>query len=355
MTTRINVGLMGCGRIARLVHMNTLKGMRGVRLLAVSDADEKCRDDAGRAAPGAKIFSDYRELLGYKDIDAVIICLPNSLHAEAAAEAFREGKHVYLEKPLARNTEEGERVIKTWKKSGMKGMIGFNLRFNPLYQALKNRIRSGIIGNINCVRTVFTSASRSLPEWKRSRESGGGVPLDLASHHADLVRYLLDTEIAEVYGRIESRVSEHDNASVSMRTKNGLDVQSYFSLNSIDEDKIEIYGTLGKLTADRYHSLNVELVSSESHEHGRIGRLKDYLSSIPASPVLKDRILGTGREPSFERALGHFASSILEGAPTSPDLADGFASLCAIEAVEESARTGRTVSLRDQSVAGGKE
>ncbi|MGE0369870.1 MAG: Gfo/Idh/MocA family protein [Candidatus Dadabacteria bacterium] len=345
---RINLGLIGCGRIARLVHLSSIKNLGDVRLSAVSDTDSGCANAAAKAVPGAKVYGDYRGLLGSEDIDAVIICLPTFLHAEAASEAFSHGKHVYLEKPLAQNTKEAAQVLEAWSKRGKAGMAGLNLRFNPIYKELKEKIDSGAVGDINSVRTVFTSSSRGLPEWKRTRATGGGVLLDLASHHADLARYVFGSEITEVKASIESRESEDDNAFMEMKMENGIHVQSYFSLNSTDEDKIEVYGTKGKLTADRYNSFGVCFTPS-GPGRGSLGKLADYLSQIPGSPVLKDRLLGTGREPSFEFALGHFAEAISGGFQPSPSLADGLASLRIIEAAEESARTGRAVSAGERS------
>ncbi len=351
---RINLGLIGCGRIARLVHLSSIKNLGGVRLSAVSDTDGGCANAAAKAIPGAKVYGDYKELLGSEDIDAVIICLPTFLHAEAASEAFSHGKHVYLEKPLAQNTKEAAQVLEAWSKSGKAGMAGLNLRFNPIYKELKEKIDSGTVGDINSVRTVFTSSSRGLPEWKRKRATGGGVLLDLASHHADLLRYIFGSEIAEVKASIESRGSEDDNAFMEMKMENGICVQSYFSLNSIDEDKIEVYGTRGKLTADRYNSFGVRFTPS-GYNKGSLGKLADYLSEIPRSPVLKDRLLGTGREPSFELALGHFAAAVSGGFQPSPGLADGRAALRIIEAAEESAGTGRAVSTGERSGSGREE
>ncbi len=344
MTVRINLGLIGCGRIARLVHLPCIEKLKGVKLTAVSDTDAASAGAAAAGVPGAKVYTDYRELLHDGDVDAVLICLPTFLHAAAAAEAFRSGKHVYLEKPLAQNTGEAAPVIEAWRKSGKAGMAGLNLRLSPIYASLKSKIDADMAGGINSVRTVFTASSGSLPDWKRSRAAGGGVLLDLGSHHADLIRYIFGAEIAEVRAGIESKESEHDNAFLEMRTDNGIYVHSFFSLNSIDEDKIEVYGTRGKLTADRYNSFGAVFTPAGGNR-GIAGKLTDYLSTIPGSPVLRDRLLGTGREPSFELALGQFAAAVSGGLNPSPDLADAFSSLEVIEAAEESAATGRTVSL----------
>ncbi|MEW6143678.1 MAG: Gfo/Idh/MocA family oxidoreductase [Thermodesulfobacteriota bacterium] len=346
MTQNVNVGLIGCGRIASLVYLNFLSKIPGLRLAAIAEPDAVRREKAGVSAPGAALHTDYKELLREPDISAVIICLPNHLHSEAAVAAFEYGKHVYLEKPIAINSTQAEEVVRTWKKSGLAGMAGFNLRFNPVYRALREDIGSGAIGDAVFMRTVFTSSGRELPEWKKLRSTGGGALLDLASHHIDLVRFILNDEITQIFARTSSHRTEDDNAMLEYKTSGGIHVQSYFSINSVDEDKIKVYGTGGKLTADRYGSLNVRIESGESARRGRLSYLKQAARSLLRNPVsFKDKLLCPGKEPSFETAIGHFASAVRENRGVSPDLSDGLRCITILEAAEESARSGRMISL----------
>ncbi|MFI5323070.1 MAG: Gfo/Idh/MocA family protein [Thermodesulfobacteriota bacterium] len=347
MTQNINIGLAGCGRIASLVYLNMLNKIPGLKLIAIAESDSAIREKAGKSALDVTIYPDYNDLLGDPDINAVIICLPNHLHAQAAIAAFNNGKHVYLEKPIAVKRTEAEGVITVWKESNLVGMTGFNLRFNPLYRALKEHVKTGIIGDVTCVRTVFTSPGRALPEWKKRRSTGGGALLDLASHHVDLIQYILGNDVIEIYARVRSHTTEDDNVVLEYKTSGNIDIQSYFSINSADEDKIEVYGTLGKLTADRYNSLNVEIDTSDSAEMGRIRRLTRGIRSMLLSPNLIDKILATGREPSFELAISHFVSAMRGLQKASPDLLDGYKCLAVLEAAEESARTGRVIALQE--------
>jgi myo-inositol 2-dehydrogenase/D-chiro-inositol 1-dehydrogenase len=342
----INVGLIGCGRIASLVYLNILKKIPGLRLTAIADSDAANREKAGRSAPHAQLYTDYTDLLRNPNIGAVIVCLPNHLHSEATVAAFENGKHVYLEKPIAVSKKEADRVLNAWKKSSLVGMIGFNLRFNPTYRTLKEDIESGAIGDVVFVRTVFTSSGRELPEWKKHRSTGGGALLDLASHHVDLVRYVLGDEVVQISARISSRTTEDDNVVLDYKTSGGVHVQSYFSINSIDEDKIKVYGTRGKLSADRYASLNVKIESGESARQGRLSYLKQVVRSLLRNPSsFKDKLLSPGREPSFQTAISRFASAVRENREVSPNLLDGLRCLTVLEAAEESARSGRMISL----------
>lgn len=274
------------------------------------------------------------------------ICLPNVLHAEAAIAAFEKGKHVYLEKPLATNVADGERVVEAWRRSGLVGMIGFNYRFQRLYQRLRQQIRAGRLGELVGMSSVFSTAGRELPEWKLTRENGGGVLLDLASHNIDLIANLLEQPVAEVFARIQSKRSEEDTAALQLRLASGLAVQRFFSLSAAEEDRFELYGTAGKLTADRYLSSHVE-ISDPARNLARIKKFGHSIRSLIHSPYLLERFRQETCDPSFHSALAYFVESVRLGRAAQPDLLDGLRSLTVIEAAEESAGAGCAVSIAD--------
>src|SRR5262245_25838070 len=111
----LKVGLIGCGRISQWVHMGNLARLPNVEIGALAEGDADRREAAAHQVPKAAVFSDYHELLEMRDVDAVIICLPNALHAQAGIAAMERGKHVYLEKPLATSLAEGRRVVEAWR------------------------------------------------------------------------------------------------------------------------------------------------------------------------------------------------------------------------------------------------
>jgi predicted dehydrogenase len=323
-----------------------LKELPEVELFALAESDPVRRKAASKRAPKARAFASYEELLLMPGIDAVVICLPNNLHAEATLKAMEHGKHVYLEKPLATSLSEAQDVLQAWQGSRLVGMIGFNYRFNSLYQTVKQHCLSGRLGELVCARSVFSTSLRALPNWKNTRQSGGGVLLDLASHHFDLLRYLFEVEVKDVFANVWSHNSEDDSAALQIRLANGLVVQSFFSLSSTEEDRFEIYGQSGKLSVDRYFSFDVEISDSRA-KFTRIKWLGRKLQSILRSPYLKEKILAPGIEPSFRTALAHFISGVKKNQPVSPDFWDGYQSLALIEAAEKSARTHSVVSIDD--------
>jgi myo-inositol 2-dehydrogenase / D-chiro-inositol 1-dehydrogenase len=342
--SRLKVGVMGCGAIAQAVHLPVLAALPGVELVAVADPDCKRREEARRRAPGASALSGYEELLDLPRLDAVVICLPTILHAEAAIAALDRGKHVYLEKPLAMNLEEGRQVIDAWLRAGTVGMIGFNYRFNPLHQEARRQIQAGRLGQILGAQTGFSHPSREVPDWRRRKSSGGGVMLDLASHHVDLVRYLCQCEVEEVHAWSCSHESEEDSAAVHLRLSNGMLTQSFFSACSTDQDWVEIIGRAGRLRVDRYQSLALQVIG-QGGGIARLRRLREGLRLIPRARYWLSKMRAPLHEPSYRASLAAFAAAAGNNTSAAPDLLDGYINLAIVEAAIESAGSNRPVAI----------
>jgi predicted dehydrogenase len=348
--TTLKVGLIGCGRIAQQAHLPNLVRLPGIELVAYAEPEAERRAQAARLAPRALAFQSYEELLNRAKVHAVVVCLPNAFHAEATIAALERGLHVYLEKPLATSSTEALRVIEAWRRAGVVGMMGFNYRFNKLYESMRARLNSGALGEPATARTVFSTAAKNLPEWKLDRRTGGGVLFDLASHHLDLVRYFFEQEVSEVYAEIQSRRSACDSAMLQMRLTGGASVQSFFSTSGVEEDSFEIYGERGKLSVNRYLSLDVRH-SRPTLEGVRLGQLHHALRSLVRAPYLLKKMGAAVQEPSYLTALERFVAAVRAGASPKPDFYDGYYNLQIIEAAERSAATGCKARVKDASLS----
>jgi myo-inositol 2-dehydrogenase/D-chiro-inositol 1-dehydrogenase len=340
----LRIGLIGCGHMGRIVQLNILRRLPHVEVVALAEPDALRREAANRQIPLATAFADYHELLDQPEVDAIIICLPNALHADAAINALQSGKHVYLEKPLATNLDDGRKLLDAWRHSGQVAMIGFSYRFNPLHQEVGRLLQTGRLGELIGARSVFTTAPHRVPEWKQRRVTGGGALLDLASHHVDLVRFWFDQKVLEVRASVKSERVEADTATLELRLANGLLVQSFFSMSSVDDDRFEIYGRGGKLSLDRYKSWNVAITDLE-RASAPWSRFRQVVACLPRSRFALNKLLAPRREPSFAAALSHFVAAAQSGQQTSPNFEDGFHSLAVITAAEESARTGHPMPV----------
>ena len=340
----IGVGLIGCGHIARAVHLKILARMPGARVVAVAEPDERSRAAALGEVPAARAFRDYRELLEDPATDAVVVSLPSGLHAEAAIAALEAGKHVYLEKPLATDAAGGRAVLSAWRKSGRVGMIGFNYRFNRLFLDAARLLASREAGDPIAVRSIFASAPRQLGGWKAERGHGGGVLLDLASHHVDLSRFLFREEVADVDCALRSVRTEDDTASLQLRLAGGMLVQSFFSHCAADEDRFEIYCERGKITVERGAGL-AAFVSRGRRETRRVDSIRRAWSAARNARYGYEKFRAFGHEPSWALAFARFLACVRSERAASPDLEDGWRSLEVVLAAEEAARSGRRVSL----------
>lgn len=348
---QLRIGILGCGRIALSTHLPLLAAMPGVTLTALAEPDPLLRQRALNIAPGALATADWRDVIAREDVDAVVVCLPSALHAEAGAAALNARKHLYLEKPIACDLPGSHLLLDAWKKSGCIAMTGFNYRFHPLAVELKRQIQSGRIGKVIGIQSVFSTRAGDLPVWKANRGSGGGVLLDLASHHIDLFRFLLTSEIQSVFARVTSLQSEADTATLDLRDTGGVGIHSFFSLRSLEHNRVAIFGTNGKLSLDFYQSTKVDFDPAGPGD--ALGRMAEIPANLwrRGNKVLASKLNPRASQISWQAALAEFVASTREMRPASCDLNDGLASLTVIDAAERSAFSKASVELLPETVA----
>lgn len=333
MPAPVRIGVLGCGAIACAHHLPALRRLSGTVVVGLADPDGAARDRAAELAPGATIHADPIELLGRSDVDAVVIAAPTALHADLVVAAARAGKHVYIEKPLATSEAEASRVLEEVARSGVTATVGFNRRRQPVYEQARQLLDAGRIGNVHFVHTAFCEPVEisGLPNWKRTRATGGGVLLDLGSHHFDLVRWFLRAEIEVVYAQTRSDRSEQDCALTEISTSTGAEVQSLFSFRAAHADFVELFGDLGRLRVDRHGG---SLVLHRARRRG-YGIRRAWTPSTGRALAWKARrLVGRGGDPSYERALEAFVQRLGGAHVEIPSLEDGLRSLQAVLAAE---------------------
>jgi myo-inositol 2-dehydrogenase/D-chiro-inositol 1-dehydrogenase len=342
----LRVGVVGCGTIARAVHLPLLTRMPRVSVAALADPDDTQRALAHRLAPTAATFADARALFEGAAIDAVVICSPSGLHAAHARAAVQRGLHIYLEKPLATSLAEAVPLRDAWRRAGVVGMMGYNYRFNDLISRLRARVRRGAVGPVVAVRTTFCAPSGRLPSWKQRRETGGGVLLDLASHHIDLIRFLLERKIRRVRAALRSRHTEDDCALLELELEGGAQVQSLFAFGAAPAERIEIHGEAGRLTVDRSASWDVEYEPAGVSPSIR-GRIARRISALGRVGFVVEKLRSPLHEPSYRIALEQFVAAIHGSSSCQPDFDDGLTCLAVVEAAARSAECGRVIEMHE--------
>jgi predicted dehydrogenase len=346
---KLRVGIAGCGGVARVVHLPLLARRPDVQLTAVAEPDDMARQRAvAKYAVRARAFRTLAEMLAEADLDAVVVALPTNLHADASRAVLGSGRHVFVEKPLAADLSSAAAVLESWQASGLAGMVGFNCRANSLHLRLRDLIRSGRAGEIVYFRTMFATAPHEGPAWKRKRATGGGVLLDLGSHHLDLIRFLFDREIMGVRAAIDSRRSENDTALLELELDGGIRGHAFFSLASAETDRVEVFGERASLAVSRYTSLDVEVRDNPGSDGGAAGRALGKVVALRRFPEFVATRRSPLRDRGYAALLDRFVHWARGGqAPADgPDLLDGFACSATIDAAERSVTSRRMEAPR---------
>jgi myo-inositol 2-dehydrogenase / D-chiro-inositol 1-dehydrogenase len=338
MTPPLRIGVLGCGAITRRHHLPSLRRIDAGAVVALADPDPVALAEAGRLAPGADAHDRADALLARPDVDAVVIAAPTHLHAELVVAAAAAGKHVYVEKPLAITEPQAERALDEVTRARVSATMGLNRRRHPLNVRAKELLGEGRIGEVRFVQTAFCepASAAEMPAWRRSRSTGGGVLLDLGSHHFDLLRWLLDTEIEVVGAGTSSEESEQDGAWVRLATSAGADVQSLFSSRAAHTDVIELVGERGLLRIDR-HRGTLDLTLRRRTKYGV--RPAWSKPGLDVYVWRARRFLGRGGDPSYRRTMEAFVRRAGGEQVEAPSLGDGLRSLQAVLAAERLAAT----------------
>jgi len=261
----VRYGLIGCGDIGAVRAAALARA--GATVVAVSDVDAD-RAAAAAQRTGAAVDRDWRALLD-RDLDAVIVSTPPSLHAEMCTAAFDAGRHVLCEKPLARTAEECASIVDAASAAGRFLGVGFNYRFYPSFARARALFESGSIGELSHIRAYAGySATGHGQAWVKDAEVvGGGALHDNGIHLIDLTRSFLG-EVAEVEGLATSWVwgfgRAEDNGFLVMRSNAGRVATLHASWTEWGkyQFRIELVGTLGRITATCF-PMHLEMLATD--------------------------------------------------------------------------------------------
>lgn len=271
---KINVGLIGLGRISDL-HVLGYQREDRARLFAVCDIRRNVAEQRAQAWGAEKWYTDYRSLLEDKDVDAVEILTPHHLHAEMTVAALEAGKHVSVQKPMARNMSEVRAMVAAADKSECVFRVYENFRFYPAHLKAKELIDAGEIGEPVSVRFRLTGSGKgthwevpsSAWRWRTNPELCGGGPLtfDHAYHIYSMAPYLVGP-VEKVFAWISERVDEEGRhwdgpAMICWKHKGGekygvwdaviAEDMLIHSRYYADEDRLEVTGSKGIIWVTR--------------------------------------------------------------------------------------------------------
>lgn len=323
----IRIGIVGAG-FARTTQIPGFQHCENARIVAITSARRERAEAVAKEFGIEHVANDWRALVARNDIDLVSIVTPVVTHCEMTLAALDLGKAVLCEKPMAMNADEARLMTDRAREKGLLALIDHELRFLPGRQTLYDALRHGDIGKVRHVKLIFRSDARADVDrpwnWWSDITSGGGTLGAIGSHVIDAFRWLLDTEVAEVFCNLATHVHERKDEAGKTRAVT-TDDEANLLLKFVDSDLSE--GATG--------SVSLSMVEAGASVHlievfGSRGALK-----VDGNGFMWSAKVGDGDWTSVETKRGELAPGMAEGS-----WSRGFTSFA--REIVDAVRQGRT-------------
>lgn len=332
----LNIGLIGAGRIGRVHAENLTVRIPAANLQAVADISIDAARQCAQRYRIPEAVADYRTLLERADIDAVVICSATDTHARMIEEAAQAGKQIFCEKPIAHSLAAIDRALAAADQAGVKLQIGFNRRFDSNYRRVRQAIEQGEIGQPQLLHIVSRDPAPPPAEYVKV---SGGIFLDMTIHDFDMARFLIGSEVEEVYTAggvmIDPAIGaagDLDTALVVLKFANGV-------TGTIDNSRRAVYG----------YDQRVEVLGSA----GSIATGNNYPNSAvisDAHSIRRDLPLNFFMDrytESFVTEMAAFVDAVLHDRPVPVSGLDGRAPVVIGLAARKSYDENRPVRLSE--------
>jgi inositol 2-dehydrogenase len=334
MTSRLNVGVIGLGRLGRVYAHDLARYVPSANLVAVADTRADVVETFAREYGVSKWYQNHRDLLGDKEVAAVAVVTPTNTHKEVVIEAANRGKAIFCEKPISLSVAEAKEMLAVVASTGVFLQMGFQRRFDSGYIEAKKKIDAGIIGNP--VLISLTSRDPFAPPLEFcDPKASGGLILDMGIHDFDLARMFVG-EVSSVYatgGALAypemKSVGDIDNALVNLVFDNGSLGVVQLSRNAVFgyDIRTEIWGTQGSLQIGYFRQTPVLVMTKEGITHDVV-------------PHFMQRF-----EKAYLAQIQDFVDNVLKGAEPSITGADAIAALQISLAATESFKQNKPITL----------
>ena len=360
MAEKLRAGIVGCGGIANGKHMPNMKKSGKFDIVAFCDIIEakatKAAADYG--VEGAKVYTDYKQLLEDKTIDVIYVLTPNKSHSFISIDALESGKHVMCEKPMAKTAKEAKDMVDTAKRTGKLLTIGYNNRYNPNSQYVKEAADRGDLGEIYFAR-AHALRRRAVPTWGvflNEDEQGGGPLIDIGTHALDMTLWFMNnykpkSVMGNVYHKLNSNgvcgnafgpwdpkeFTVEDSAFGFITMENGatISLDASWALNMVDafEAQATLCGTKG----------GADMLNNQARVNGDdFGKLYTKTPNLGGGGVAFFE--GGSADPGvMEQNV--FYNAVVNNAPLVILPEQAFVVTQLLEAIYESAKTGKLITF----------
>jgi myo-inositol 2-dehydrogenase / D-chiro-inositol 1-dehydrogenase len=235
----MNIGVIGAGRIGKVHAENLVLRIQETNVVAIADVVLSAAQETGTRLNIPRVSTDYHDILNSPDIEAVVICSATDTHTQIIVEAAQAGKHIFCEKPIDLSLKRIDEALAAVEKAGVKLQIGFNRRFDPNYRRIRQAVESGEIGNP--FRLNIISRDPAPPPISYVKVSGG-IFVDMTIHDFDMARFLIGSDVEEIYTAagvmVDPAIGEAgdvDTAVITLKFANGV-------IGMIDNCRKAVYG-----------------------------------------------------------------------------------------------------------------
>ena len=330
---RVPLAVLGAGRIGKMHAEALLTQVPEADLRAVCDPTI---DLVWAESLGVRPMRHPAEVFADPAIEAVVIAVPSTMHADLVIAAARAGKQIFCEKPLTFDLTRAAEVRSARDEAGVILQVGFNRRFDPDIRDLRDRVQAGAIGNLEVLEIVNRDPAFPAIDFMRT---SGGLFFDFAIHDFDVARFVSGRQIESVYSRgaalVDPRIREFgdvDSATTVLQLEGNIlavIVNSRVSNCGYDQ-RIEALGSLGALAVDNRRTSAV--ISSSEHAvlHGK--PLENF--------ALRYR-------SAYVEELRGFCRSVIAGTPAEVGVDDVMEAIRAARAANRSIAKGRVVSIAE--------
>ncbi len=265
----LRFAVLGVGRIGKIHAENLANRLPGTKVVALSDTFSEPLLALAAELNVAKTFTDYRQVLEMPEVDAIALCTPTSTHYQIILDAAAAGKHIFCEKPLELSLEKIAAIGKAVEKHGIQLMVGFNRRYDSNFLKVRETVKGGKVGDPHLLRITSRDPGPPPAEYIRS---SGGMFLDMTIHDFDMARYLLASEVVELYATanvlvdpIFRELGDWDTAVITLKFANG-------AMGAIDnsrkaaygyDQRVEVFGSKGMIAVTNNTPDNHVFLDSE--------------------------------------------------------------------------------------------
>ncbi len=332
MSKKLSIGIIGLGGIAQIIHLPILTKMENVSVTSVCEINKNRLERVANKFGIENKFTDYKQLIDQKELDAVVIATPTNTHKQIAIDAIEAGKSLLIEKPVTATLEEARELNEKAKDANVKIMVGMNLRFRPDAMLLKSVINNGEIGDPFYIRCGWIRQQSSRGDWFLKKDkSGGGAIIDLGISLLDLSLWLLN------YQALKSVTVQ----SYFNNTKTVED--SAVGLIRLEGDSVINFEVSWSLHEDR-NSLN--LAAYGTHGTARLNPLKIFrrmgnfnIDYTPFSTRSNKNLF----KKSYENELKHFVSVVRDNLFMNSTIEEAYYRMKLLQAIYQSAEKRKEV------------